>query len=325
MAHPSDSAEGGHGLRAFWLFVFLALLGAGWGATQPLGKIAVSEGYRHYGIIFWQQLISVLFLGTICAVRGRLPAVTLPRVIVWLVIAAIGTLLPNLANYEAARHLPAGWISVILSLVPIFAFPIALGLGLERFQARRLAGLGLGLAAMMILLAPDLTAPNGQGAFVLFWVVVSASAAAAYALEGNVVSRWGTAGMGPFQTLFGASVVGLIVSLPLSLSLDVFFWPDPEFGAPDQAILLTSLIHALVYSGYVWLVGRAGSVFAAQVSYPVTVFGVLWSIWMLGESYSGAFWIATALMLVGLALVQPRRSNSPLVTPVASGQDNTRV
>lgn len=322
---PSEHAAAGPAPRTIWLFLFLALLGAGWGATQPLSKIAVSEGYRHYGIIFWQQLIMVLFLGALCLTRGRLPAVTLPRLLVWGVIAAIGTLLPNMANYEAARHLPAGWISVILSLVPLFAFPIALAFGVERFQLRRMAGLVLGLLAMLILLAPDLRAPGNQGAFVLFWVFVSGCAAAAYALEGNVVARWGTAGMGPFQTLFGASVIGLIVSLPLALSTGVFFWPDPTFGAPDRAILLTSVIHALVYSGYVWLVGRAGSVFAAQVSYPVTVCGVLWSMLLLAESYSGAFWVAVALMLTGLALVQPRRSNSPLVQPAASGQDDGRA
>lgn len=36
------------------LFLALILMGAGWGATQPLSKIAVSEGYRHFGIIVWQ-------------------------------------------------------------------------------------------------------------------------------------------------------------------------------------------------------------------------------------------------------------------------------
>ena len=30
----------------------LLIMGAGWGLTQPLSKIAVSTGYRHFGLIF---------------------------------------------------------------------------------------------------------------------------------------------------------------------------------------------------------------------------------------------------------------------------------
>ena len=31
----------------------LILLGVGWGSTQALGKMAVSSGYQHFGLIFW--------------------------------------------------------------------------------------------------------------------------------------------------------------------------------------------------------------------------------------------------------------------------------
>jgi drug/metabolite transporter (DMT)-like permease len=71
----------------------------------------------------------------------------------------------------------------------------------------------------------------------------------------------------------------------------------------------------MVYSAYVWLVGRAGSVFAAQVSYLVTGFGVLWSMALLGERYSGYVWAALALMFAGLALVQPRPPLAGAGTP----------
>jgi drug/metabolite transporter (DMT)-like permease len=65
------------------------------------------------------------------------------------------------------------------------------------------------------------------------------------------------------------------------------------------------VLNALAYAGYVWLVGRAGSLFASQVAYLVTGFGVLWSMILLGERYSAWVWAAFALMLVGVALVQP--------------------
>ncbi len=67
-----------------------------------------------------------------------------------------------------------------------------------------------------------------------------------------------------------------------------------------------SLIHAAVYTGYVWLVSQAGAVFAAQVAYLVTGSGVLWSMALLGERYSGWVWAALLLILAGMFLVQPR-------------------
>ena len=70
--------------------------------------------------------------------------------------------------------------------------------------------------------------------------------------------------------------------------------------------MLSGVLNALAYSGYIWLVGRAGSVFASQIAYLVTGFGVLWSMALLGERYSAWVWLAFALMLAGIALVQPR-------------------
>ena len=49
--------------------LILIVLGAGWGITQPFSKIAVSGGYRHFGLIFWQMAITSVILGAILAVR----------------------------------------------------------------------------------------------------------------------------------------------------------------------------------------------------------------------------------------------------------------
>ena len=52
------------------LIAVLLLAGAAWGGTQPLAKIAVSEGYRPLGIVFWQMTIGAVALGLICRARG---------------------------------------------------------------------------------------------------------------------------------------------------------------------------------------------------------------------------------------------------------------
>ncbi len=288
--------------RAF-LIAILVACGAGWGVTMPLAKIAVSEGYRHFGLIFWQLVISGALLGLAVLARGRGLPFGRAQVVMYVVIALIGTVLPNSASYQAAVYLPAGIISILVSLVPMFAFPIALLMATDRFDWLRLGGLICGLIGVLILIGPEASLP--ERAMVLF-IPLALIAPAFYGLEGNVVAKYGTAGLDPIQLLCGASIVGAVIALPLALISGQFIDPRPPWGAPDLALMTSSFMHALVYSGYVWLVGRAGAVFAAQVSYLVTGFGVIWAMILLGESYSGWVWASMAVMFVGLFLVQPR-------------------
>lgn len=304
--------------QAAFYTLALVVLGAGWGVTMPLSKIAVSTGYRQFGLIFWDVAIGAVFLGVVLALRGRPLPLRLSAFRVYVMIAALGTLIPGFASYQAIRHLPAGVMSILLSLVPMLAFPIALGLGLERFSPRRFAGLFAGLCGVLVLVMPEASLPDPA---MLVWVPLALVASVCYALEGNLVSRWGTAGLGPMQVLLGASLVGAAVSLPLALATGQFISPFRSYGAPEWALIAAAVIHVLTYSGYVWLVSNAGAVFAVQVSYLVTGFGVLASLAILGESYSPYIWAALGLVLLGVFLVQPRRQETlaPEVANTVSG------
>ena len=126
--------------QRFGLIGILVLLGAGWGLTQPLSKIVVSTGYKPLGIIFWQFLIGVVFLTVIQAVRRRPFRTDPPALTIYLVIALIGTLIPNGASYVAYRHVPAGIMSILISTVPMIAFAIALLLGPTASRCRASPG-----------------------------------------------------------------------------------------------------------------------------------------------------------------------------------------
>lgn len=287
---------------AFFTFM-LALLGAGWGLTQPLTKIAVSTGYGHFGLIFWQLVLGVVVLGPLCAFRRKPLPFTLRHLRLYLVIAIVGTLLANSASYMAAVHLPSGVLSLLLSMVPIFAFPIALSLGLDRFSLRRFAGLLMGLLGVVIILLPSVEFSMNLP---VFWVGVALLSGLCYAVEGNYVARWGTEGLDALQVLLGASLVGAVLGLPLALVTDQFIDPRLPLDTAQWALVASSVIHVLVYAGYVWLVGQAGPVFAVQVSYLVTAFGLIWAKLILAEAYAPSLWLALLAMFVGMYLVQPR-------------------
>ena len=288
----------------------LVLLGAGWGLTVPLTKIVVSTGFGHFGLIFWQLVIGATVLSVVSLVRGRGLPWNRSTVRVFAVIALIGTLIPNTASYRAAVHLPAGILALLLSMIPMFAFPVALGLGLDRFSWRRFAGLLVGLCGVFLLVLPGVSVQLDAP---VFWMLIALIAGLCYAMEGNIVAKWGTAGLDAIQVLFGASLLGAVAILPVTLASGQFIVPRDLVSGPGAALFLAAVTHTLVYAGYVWLVGRAGPVFTVQVSYLVTGFGLLWAKLILNEAYPPAVWAALGLMFAGMYLVQPHRK--PLLAP----------
>lgn len=283
----------------------LVALGLGWGSTQPLGKIATTTGHGPFGLIFWQLVVCVLVLGGLSLWRGKGLVLTRPALTFAVVVAVLGTLVPNATFYISVARLPAGIMSILIAAVPMLSFPIALMLGMDRFSALRLAGLSMGLGGVALIALPGAGLHvAGLSAFVPLALVGPLF----YAVEANYVARFGTAGMDAVQAMFMASLVGLILCLPLTLAAGQMFNPLASFGRPEAALLVSSVVHGLCYAGYVWLAARAGAVFAAQCSYLVTIAGVFWAMALLGERLPPQVWVSLVLMLAGVAMVSPRGS-----------------
>lgn len=290
-------------VTAFY-FILLFLMGAAWGLTQPLSKIAVSTGYQHFGLIVWQLVFGVVILAAINLVRRRGLPLGRGHLVRYLVIAIVGTIIPNAFGYAAARHLPSGILSIVMSLVPMFSLPLALALRMERFNAARLTGLVFGAFAVVLLAGPNAALPDPDLAI---WVLIAAIPPLCYALENTWVAHFGRLDLDPVQIILGASIVGLVMVVPLALATGQWIDIRNAWGPPEYALLASSALHIIAYCGYIWLIGRTGSVFASQVAYLVTGCGVLWAMVLLDERYSGWVWAALVLMLVGLFLVRPRK------------------
>lgn len=279
----------------------LAASGLGWGLTMPLLKIAASAGYPALTLLLWQNL---LMAGLAAALRlatrrpwpklgGDWPAV--------LAVSVLGTVLPGYFTFLTAGELPVGVRAIILAMVPICALPIALLLGQERFALPRLAGLTLGLMAIALLVLPGATG----GPVPPHMVLLAAVSPLSYALEANVLSRR-SANLDPLGLLLGASILSVILTLPLAAATGALIAPR-GFGLSEQALLATSPINLLAYVAYVWLAARTGAVFASQIGYVVTIAGVFWGALLLGEGLGPVVWLSLGLMFAGISLVRPRQ------------------
>ena len=238
--------------------------------------------------------------------RSRL-VIDRSHIVFFTVIAFTGTLLPNTASYFAAFHLPAGVMALVIALVPMFALLVALTLRLERFQWRRLTGVLLGGTAIALLVLPDTSLPDPSKAI---FILAALIAPMFYGIEGNYLSVKQPADTGPVATLFGASVIGSVVSLPLTLLTGTFLNPiGSGIGSSELALIANIGLHLVAYVGYIWLVNKAGPVFSAQIAYIVTPAGIVLSIFLLGEQPSTYVWLALVVLLIGLFLVQPRQKS----------------
>ena len=284
------------------LIAVLVGIGVGWGATQPLGKIAASTGHGPMGLVFWQLVTCTVVLGALTLIKGKTLPLHRAALRFYVIVAILGTIVPGVTFYISVARLPAGVMSILISTVPMIAFPVGMIFGSEAFSWRRLVGLALGMAGVLIIALPKASLPDAAMAA---FIPVAMIGPLFYAFEGTYVARHDMAGMDAVQAMFGASLVGMILAAPIMLVLGQGFVPR-ALGVPELALFGMSALHALLYAGFIWLATKAGAVFATQSGYIVTAAGLCWAVVLLGERFSPSVLLAALVMLAGVALVQPR-------------------
>ena len=298
---PILSADGSYPVSILWAAA--VVIGVSWGGSQLLSKLAVSTGHDPAGIAFVSTIIAVLVLSAICVTR-RSPLPMSKRAIVFYIACGIfGTALPSTVLYTIIAHLPVGIVSILIAGVPMLTLLLGWLLGREQLSVPKVTGIVMGGGAAVLIAAPDTALP---GAGMTIWVLLGLVIALSYAIENMVIDITAPAGADAITLMTGMSWAALALLLPVVWARGGWIDMTP-MGTAEQSIIGVSLIHLFCYTGFVWLIGKAGPVFAAQIGYVVTVAGVFWGMAILGERHSAMVWLALALMLAGMALVQPRR------------------
>ena len=289
----------------FNLTLILIVVGVSWGLTAPLSKIAVSTGHHYLGLLIWQIIVMVLSLGIVQAIRKKyFFSLSINSFLRFGLVALMGSLLPNSIMYKTYFHLQSGVMSILIAMVPMFAFPLVLVLRMENLEFKRLLGVLLGAIAIALIILPQLNLTNmGQSG----WIAFGLLSPLCYAIEGVWINKIGLAKLDPVELVLGSSILGLIVLLPVTLINGYWISPFVIWGPAEIALTISSLMHSLIYVSYLWLIGRAGVVFASQTSYICTASGVGFAMLMLGEGYSIYIWGAVILMLIGLIMVRPTK------------------
>ena len=288
-------------LRAWTVLLIMGLI---WGLSFSFGKIAATGGAHPLSISLWQCLTaSVLLVAIACTQRRRL-SVTPRLARFYIVIALLGLVIPTALFYYAASHVSAGVLSISVALVPILTFLGSAVYGLEKIVFGRMAGVALGLLAIVFLVAPTESLPDRSQ---LPWVLLSLLAAVCYASLNMLLSLKVPPGTDRIMVTCGMFVAASLILVPIVIltgSFTPLIWP---WGSVEWTMVGLGVISASAYTLYFHLIERAGPVFTSQVANLVTLCGVLWGMILFGEQHSAWIWLSLATMMVALVLVAPPR------------------
>jgi len=290
--------------KSFFPWLILFSVGSAWGSGFALAKIATSDGAHPIGITFLQALIGAICLLLFCLLHGQKISYRRDIIFFYAVCALLGSAIPSTLYFYAAPFVSAGVMALSIATVPIMTYLVAILFSLEIMITQRMLGVLVGIIAVLMIVLPD-DALSNTGS--IMWVLLTFMAAACYAAENIFIAKCMPesentvtvlTGMFIFATIFLAPIV-FFKEVSVSLHLP---WSEVEF-----ALCLLAIINVFCYGLFIYLISISGPLFASQTAYINTLSGVAWGIILLDESHSLWIWIALGTMMVGLALVRPKK------------------
>ena len=203
----------------FAVILAFALVYFFWGSTYLGIDIAVEHipPALMCGIRF---LIAGGFMLAYCGLRGRkiaYPPHQLARMAVVGVLLLVGG---NLTLAYAERYVASGLAALIIAVTPLWFLVLdSLLLGDHHIALRGKVGLGMGVAGLLVLLWPDLSATTALGR-VQFWASISLLGGSfSWALGSVLAKKWKSPEVDPFSAtawqMIAAGVANFLVAFAL--------------------------------------------------------------------------------------------------------------
>lgn len=275
--------------RGWFLF---SLMGVVWGIPYLMIKVAVEAPLSPSFVVFTRCAVGAALLLPF-AVRGLLTTVRSH----WkplLAFACIEIIGPWFTLTDAERHLSSSTAGLLIAGVPIVGVALARFFGdTERLGARRVTGLGLGLAGVGVLTVPHLTGGDARSmAEVLVTVVGYATAPliAARHLK-DVPSLQLTASCLALAAVVYAPAAGVT-------------WPS---SMPSTSVLLALaglgvICTAVAFVAFLELIKEVGPTRSTVITYVNPAVAVAAGALFLGEELTAGVGVAFVLILAGSVL-----------------------
>jgi drug/metabolite transporter (DMT)-like permease len=287
-------------------------LGFFWGSSYLWIKIAL-ESVPPLTLIAGRLVLASIFLWAVVLLT-REPLPRSPRQYGHLfVMALINIVIPFILIAFGERSIDSALASILNATVPLFVIVLApMFLPEEGITWPKVAGLAIGFAGVILLVAPDLV--NISDSDMTGELLLLASSLS-YAI-GNVYARRNVRGLAPRIPALFQVFLAMCVIVPLAL---VFDRPFTEVHPAPSAILAIAWLGILgsgfAYICYFTILANWGATRTSMVAYLLPVVGILLGGLVLNDPVTLNRIAGTALVIAGIALVNSGGALRRLIGP----------
>lgn len=307
MTAPALSAPSSAMDRQTWaLLILLSIL---WGGSFFFAGVALPE-IPPFTLALGRVFIAALLLYPLFRWRGGSLPTTLSGWRPFLVMGLLNNVIPFSLILTGQTYIASGLASVLNATTPLFTVLVLATFGDEKLIARRIVGVIIGLAGVVVLRGPGIAQSENE----TIGMLLCLGGALSYGFSG----LWGRRklkGVPPLtsstcQLIASSIVMALIASIvdqPWTL-------PMPSVAAWGALFGLAALATSLAYIVFFTILARSGAtnVMLVTLLIPVTAIGL--GVLILGEpltlnEIAGALIIAASLLVIdGRVLGWLRRS-----------------
>ena len=279
-------------------YVLLAALGAVWGSSFMLIKVALTT-IPPVTLAIGRVAIGALVLAIIIMARRQAWPASGRAWVLLAVMGVVGNVIPfSLINWGEVR-IDSALAAILMSTIPLATIMLApLFVRDEPITPGKLLGVALGMVGVAILIGPGaLLGAQGE----LLGQLAVTAAALSYAFNGLIARRLPQM---PVEVISASTLLcATIAGLPLCLLVDQPWQIEPSFLSLVALVTLGIVNTAGGYLLLFRLTLRAGSGFASFNNFLVPLFGVMWGVLLLGERPSTTALLGLLLIFAGLAAV----------------------
>ncbi len=292
--------------KILYFAMILIFIGVLWGLSFSISKIAVSSNDNPMAILFYQNIISFIFLLIFYFFKFKKFKISIKILNFFLLISLTGVVIPGTLFYIAASKVPAGILSLSVAFVPMLTYVCSLFLKIETFSLTRISGVMLGFIAILLLVGPPDSFADRS---ILPWVLLAMICPICYTFENVFIDVKKPKEINSIILALGSSFITILLLAPVIFYFKLFIDFNYPFQKIELSIIALGFITAVAYTFFIYLISNAGAVFASNVGYIVTISGVIWGIILFKEIHSHWVWLSLITMIMGLSLVSPRSRN----------------
>ena len=289
------------GPSSWALLFFLSLV---WGGAFMSMAVAL-EQYGPFTVAAGRISIGALALLAVVAVtRPSDLAIREPKILGLIVLLGVlNFALPFSLLAWGLQRVPSAFAGVAMGSSPIFVLLLAyLFLPDEQIGPRRIAGVILGFAGLLVLILSGASAGLGAGGTVAARIACVA-AALSYSVGAILIRR--APPIPPMVFTAGMLTAGALALTPLAILVEGL--PEITGTRATWAVLYAGIFPTgLAFLLRVVLIRSAGPIFMSLVAYIVPLWAILLGVLLLDETLSPSTYSAAAIILSGVGLTQLR-------------------